>query len=655
VLKFFRKYNKWILGVGGSLLMVVFLIQPVMSMFQADRMGIAVATIEGGEITRRDMQSAEAELNVLRHFGLFLDRDPYERDTNSDPMRWALILKDAQRLGLSASKSEVVLLLRDLGQSDADVEMIASRFGATPAYVHQAVRHWLVVQQYKELLAGQSHLSGLDRARLMRGALRDPQAYLFYEAVSYGTSRLSKPLVEHFLQDQGAQVSGRVVLVQADHYQADVPEPTDAQVQALYEQFKDALPGRGDPYGFGYRIPDRVKIEYLSISMDQARRRVKVTEADALAFYRQNPDRYAATDKGDTAEPRPYEEVRDEVIRDVTDRRAFELVEKMAKAAYGLFYEDTRGMAKEDDYRVVGDVTRLKSMREVADRLEADYGLLPEIHSETASWIDADDLADLPGIGTSTLADNPRVDFRSFVLSARELEPSKENPLLPRRLQVGLAGSPMMGQDRSRYIFRLTDAQPTRQPGSLDEVRDRVTRDTRLLSAYKKLLAESQSWREQAVREGLDAVAVRANTSVVTLPPTSRRVRLPNGMLVTPYLPGIGQSDTFIKAFFNTADRARQSGDVADAPAEALIGTVGVDARLALAVFRVDGYEPLTREGYLAASVDPRIPFAIDTTVLAPARAENPLSLKALKHRLGYDDGRDEDKPAEDDAQGEGA
>ena len=656
MLKFFRKYNKWILGVGGSLLMVIFLIQPVMSMFRADPMQITLATIDGGEIVRSDVITATGELNLLRQFGLFLDRDPDADNSNNDPMRWALILKDAQRLGLSASQREVELLQLELGQSAADIELIASRLNATPGYVRQALRHWLIVQKYKELAAGQSHLSGIERARLIRTGLKDPQSLRFYEAMAYGTSRQSKPLVEHFLQDQGAQVSGRVVLIRAESFLVDTPEPSEADVQALYQRYKDALPGHGEPYGFGYRVPDRVKIEYLSIPMDQARQEVKVSEADALAHYRKYPERFggkAATAQSDAVGAKPYEQVRDDVIKDLTTQRAYELVEKMAKAGYGYFYEDTRGMAKKDDYRVIDDASALTSMREVADRLEGEYGLRPKVRMAEGGWVDAEDLAGLAGIGQSRLADNLRVDFTSFVLSARELNPSKDNPLLPRRLQVGLVGSPLMGIDGSRYLFRLTAAEPSHQPGSLDEVRGKVTRDARRLNAYKKLLDESDAWRTQGVDQGLEAVATRADTTVVPLPPTPRRVPLANGLLAVPSLPAVGQSDEFIEAFFSTANRARQEGDIQDAPADAVTGVVGIDPKLALAVYRVDSYQPLTREAYNADANNPLLPMMIDVTVLAPARAENPLSFKALSRRLNYHDDREDNKPVDESTQPE--
>jgi hypothetical protein len=658
VLKFFRKYNKWILGVGGSLLMIVFLIQPVMSMFQADPLKVSLGSIQGGELTRGDVMAAASDLEVLRRFGLFLDIDPDAMNTNDDPLRFALILKDAQNLGLSASLREVTQLQLQVGQSQADLELIASRMNTTPSYIRQTIRHWLIVQQYKELMAAQTHLAGQNRAMLFRGALRDPQRYRDYEAMAYGTSLLSKPLVEHFLQDQGARVSGQVVVVQADQFLSEAAMPTGDEVRSLYEQFKDALPGRGEPYGFGYRVPDRVKIEYLSISMDEAKRKIKISEADALGHYRQYPERFGGTPASDdqqAVEPKPYNEVRDEVIENLTGQRAFELVEKMAKSAYGYLYEDTRGMAKQDDYRVVDDVSALTSMRRVAERLEMDYGLLPKLYASDGSWVNAEALTGLAGIGQSRLADNTRVDFTSFVLSAKELEPSRDNPLLPRRLQVGLAGSPLIGPDLSRYIFRLTDAQSTHLPESLDAVRDQVTEDALLLNAYKKLAAESQAWLEQAVDGGLEAVAARANTSAVPIPPSPRRVPLANGLLTVPAIPGVGQSEAFVEAFFDTANQAQESGKIADVAAELSTGAVGLESKLALAVYKIDSYKPLTREEYNNYANNPLLPTMIDTTILSPARADNPLSLKSLTYRLNYNSERDSDSDEEvADPQAEG-
>jgi hypothetical protein len=652
VLKFFRKYNKWILGVGGSLLMIIFLIQPVMSMFTANPDSFVLGEFEGGEITRGDHKAAAGDMMVIRPFGLLLDPDGGSE--SDDAMRWALILKDAQRLGLSASLLEVEQLKFESGKSDADMEMMASRVNATPGYIRHAMRNWLIVQSYKELLAAQSHLSGHERASMLRQMMANRQGSGIYQAMAYGTSRLSRPMIDHFLQDQGARVTGRAVLIRADQFLDDTPKPDEAKLQELFDKYKDALPGDGEPYGFGYRVPDRVKLEYLAISMDGARQHVKVTEADALSHYRKYPERFSGVAAAETAvpaQPKPYESVRDQVIEDLTDQLAFEMVEKMAKAAYGLLYEDTRGMAKEDDYRVIENMASLRSLREVAEQMESEYGLLAEVRSSGGdAWVNARDLSSLSGIGQSRLADNLNVDFTSFVLSSRELKPETDNPLLPRRLQVGLAGAPMMDMYGSRYVFRLTAATPTRLPESLDEVREQVGKDAWLLASYDRLQAESDSWLSRVVEGGLEDAASGAETTVVALPPTPRRVPLPNGLLVIPPLPSIGQSDAFIEAFFSTANAARAAGKIAEASAQNVTGIVGIDPQLALVVYRVDEYEPMSREQFQEDGNNPLLPVIIDTTVLAPARYENPLSFKSLSARMKFDAGTEDEEQAEAEA-----
>ena len=512
MLKFFRKYNKYILGIGGSLLMIVFLIQPVMSMFTTNPRDMVQGTFDGGELTRGDLAIANSQLNVLGRFGLVLDRDP-QQDGDQDALRFALILKDAQRLGLSASSYEIDSLMQDIKVSDADLEKIASQINATTAALRGAIRDWLIVQQYKELAAGQSHMPAGQRALLMRSMFEDPQTSLYYEALAYGSTRLSKPLVQHFLQDQGSQVAGQVVMIRANQRLDDAPDATDEQVQKLFEQYKDDLPGTGEPYGFGYRVPDRVKVEYLTVSMDEARQKVRVTEADALAYYRENKQRYTdSAGTGDTAgEPKSYDQVRDQVIQELSEQRAFEMVEEMAKDAYGLLYEDMRGMAKDEDYRLVGDA-ELTPLREVADKLQADFGMLPQVRAMTATWVTADKLVTLPGLGQSFLASElaagRQVTFTQYALSAKELEPASDNPLLLHRLQVGLASTPLISLDGSRHVFRLTAAEPSRVPGSLDEVRERVAQDAKHLNAYKALLEEKSTWQERAVADGLDAVGL---------------------------------------------------------------------------------------------------------------------------------------------------
>ena len=57
-LKFFRKYNKFILAGGGTLLMIAFLIQPFMNQFGPNPANAAIGFIDGQKITRSDVLAA---------------------------------------------------------------------------------------------------------------------------------------------------------------------------------------------------------------------------------------------------------------------------------------------------------------------------------------------------------------------------------------------------------------------------------------------------------------------------------------------------------------------------------------------------------------------------------------------------------------------
>src|SRR5690606_1841290 len=133
------------------------------------------------------------------------------------------------------------------------------------------------------------------------------------------SQRLSEPLIQHFLYDEQATVAGEAVLVDSERYLDQVAPPTEAELEALFAQYRDDLRGQGEPYGFGYRVPSRVKIEYLVVPMDRVRSQVRVSVAEAMAYYDDHAAEFRAEPPATATAPaepqvRPYAEVRDQVI-----------------------------------------------------------------------------------------------------------------------------------------------------------------------------------------------------------------------------------------------------------------------------------------------------------------------------------------------------
>ena len=103
----------------------------------------------------------------------------------------------------------------------------------------------------------------------------------------------SIPRVRRLFADLNEKVDLRLLVLPASEFLSQVAEPTDEQIRGQFETYRDVAPSRGrtaDDYGFGYRLPDRVSVQYLWVQEDIVRR---VTEAEprlAREYYLEHRD-----------------------------------------------------------------------------------------------------------------------------------------------------------------------------------------------------------------------------------------------------------------------------------------------------------------------------------------------------------------------------
>jgi len=111
MLKFLRQYNQWILAVGGTLLLITFLMPTAIQSCaqQSAVSGSTWATYEGGKkVTGADLENAQRELRVVE-----LLANPAFRQLGIDrePAHWWLAAHEAQHGGFvgGAGDGEAVL------------------------------------------------------------------------------------------------------------------------------------------------------------------------------------------------------------------------------------------------------------------------------------------------------------------------------------------------------------------------------------------------------------------------------------------------------------------------------------------------------------------------------------------------------------------
>ena len=618
MLKFFRKYNKQILVVGGVLLMVVFLIQPAMSIFMPTGAGRVVATIDGRDVTAGQRQRAAAEMEMLGRV-----HPIFSYDLGDEPLVWLALQRRAAELGLSASEGEVAQLISTLQVGDAQLDRVTRGMRTTREAVYATLRKYLAAARYRQLAAGAVEAHPIDRLAMLFQAIQLAQrvrqiqqqlppwqAFQLTQrvqqafAMAEGRQRLSRPALDHAVRDTAARVGGRLVTVDArDRVDEDHP-PSDNELASLFEQYKDDYPGEGEPYGFGYRIPDRVRVEWLQFTRADVAATITVDEAEAVAYYRENEDRFpveppAEGEDGETTDPPepvgpyPSRDVRQRVIEALRNERATEKLERMAAAARNLMRQPLRPLEEDNGYKVIPAGFETPDLADVAEQIHENYGVRPMVRRARESWTSLRSIDALGGLaGTAMVDRDPPVTFREYVASARELDPAPDNPLAPLRLQVHAPSEPMRDfANRNWFVFRLTDAEAGHVPESLDAVRNAVVRDARLLRAYRGLTDALSGFTMTARADGLDALAESTAATVRDVPPRSRlAARRGDDQLVN--------NPNLLAAMFELAADVGGRADLADLTRAEKVTSVELPGRLAVGVFELTEYRPVTRQNF---------------------------------------------------------
>jgi hypothetical protein len=706
LLKFFRKYNKIILVVGVVVLMASFGIGPAIQNLAPTGGNRSLGTLaDGSELTVADQQRAAVELEILgRHIagGLGLPPrmnpvlqmmgrvglNPETGNQEEQALAWLLLLRDADRLGLSASASEVEQALQLLGIGQRQMSQIMDTYTVQRDFVRRVVANWLIAEQYEALITGEAHhmmnlevgsvnsaSPGIRRLQLIgsigeaEGFQQQMQQMQQIQGYLAGGPRISDVIVRHYLQSQQARVGGRLVKVDAASLREQVDEPTDARLQELFDKHRDDLPGEGEPYGLGYRYPDRVKLQYLHIPLEAVRDSIPVTaegerdsgsyaieSADAYQYYKNNQDEFtveeADTSSDDQAadgadeeqasdEPtvQDYAEVHDQIIEQLKDQRARQKAAEMAQVAASLLEAPLRSLPDGQlGYKDIPADFEPPSLEDVASQLEERFNLRPSVE-RIDQWTPTEALSELPQIGGASVMDQ-QGQFTQYVESARELiDPPSDNPLAPLRLQVGAPSEPLE-TETARFVFRLTAAEPSHRPESLDAVRDQVAADARAIAAYQQLQSQKDQLLQQAGEEGLDAVASARNASVESFDPTTRRARVGRQQQdQVPALPAVGRSEAFIDAIFDLGrDLQQREADFDELSPAERTGAVELPRQWSVTLVEVTDYQPPNRQAFenmlSSPMLKPQLGMWLQQQV--EASSPNPLSFSALADRLGF-------------------
>jgi hypothetical protein len=130
------------------------------------------------------------------------------------------------------------------------------------------------------------------------------------------------------------RVDAEFVKIEAKPLIDEDAEIAEAQVQQQFVEYKMSAPGTpsaDNPYGFGYKLPKRVQLEYMVVLMDDVNKQVESPTAEALEeYYSSNITKYQVTEPSDPDDPesekifrtRSFAEVEAEIRRTLKAEKA---------------------------------------------------------------------------------------------------------------------------------------------------------------------------------------------------------------------------------------------------------------------------------------------------------------------------------------------
>lgn len=524
--RFFDKHGKKALAVFGTFLMVAFLL-PASGLNCNQSMGQAGA-INGKPIHPYDVEVARNRLRALRTlivtdpatgapdrafnriFGFgnpVLGERLYDQISSND-MAWLLLATEAANNFTIASEAEI----DEFFSEQAAPQVITQE---RPTLVMQPLTNPPAVESMKQNV----RIGLAIRDQFLRSMLK---------------IKISTPRVNQALAERGQQIQARLAIFEAATYLATVPAPSDEQLKAQFDAFAAIVPGTvsdTNPFGFGYRVPDKVRLQYIAVPQKQVVDAVVKSksefawEEEARVYFSKNWEKFvkkpetSATQPATQPDTKPVKPSFESVSQQVYDAIREPLIEQKRRAVINVVFD-----LLNDDYNrnVNTSPTTQPSLDATVRGVKIDsYDYLLKIRDEvqrrqnvTVDVVNESNLQSLrelmfqPGIGMS-LVEEPGPRDRSNPLAAYlfgSLTPLVTTP------EVGVAPLGLLQPTRplwtpeKTYVARVVQAVPSHPPAKMDEVKEQLVKDVKRKLAFAKTVEAADAAIEKAKLSGLSSL-----------------------------------------------------------------------------------------------------------------------------------------------------
>lgn len=617
MLKFLRKYNKIILVVGGVILMIAFLVPQALQQAGGSPQKRTVASTSRGPISVSNLEDAARELQVVESIlGGYplVTGDPEDGGANR-ALHWLLLTREAEAQGFVGGPSSWSAAI-DMHSVMMGQQMLIQQLqqGASQDQI-RSIPEWAgeLREMFLANRAGIAERVGSidavdDALAKFLGVQRMILAYR-------GAVRISDKAMRVLAEDRLNFADIDYAVLRAADVAGEVPDPTEEQLRAHFEAYRDVDPV-DDEQRIGYRQRPRVQLEWLTIDRERVRQAVRVDPIEARKRWQTSRERF----------PGEFAEERGAIERELTNEAVNDAMRLADQVVRGRALQDTRSLREDGRYKVVPEDWRstMSGIDAIAEDVEKALGerLGEGVDVEVSrrqQWIAVNDLFSLPRIGPGFVRTGAQstVPFQQLIASSLELA----GPELATGPQVGLIDGPVLDRAGNQHYFRMTEAQPAGPAQSLDEVRDEVITNVKRLAAFELLESRAAQIEAQLVEQGLRATAEDLGIDLSIARGRVSRERATAGQ--------VASDEAVREQIARAAQELDPRRPVAEQAPELRYHAVPSERALAMVIAEIVGLDPLTQSEFDQA-------VRADSLRVPPPEGVDPFSYGALLERTGY-------------------
>jgi hypothetical protein len=508
-IKWLRKNNRKVMAVVVVFIMISFVLGAALNRLAGNLGGRSPEDAvwlfdEKGQISSNMQSQAEAELSVLLNIGMgesLLKRDPQSGQIGQRNFGMILLY---QLLFPQPAKNEnlnrVAKMAARQGQLPVSEEQIDKFFIETS---ENASVNWILLKSEAKkngitLLAEQAEgmfvqanmdqrigtmakNMGLAKQAIYQAVadLMSVQMMLSFMTTGDNVTALQ---IQNMLSLQQDTFDAEFIKIPAKMFTSEIAKPTEDEIVKQFATYKDTFAGQlssENPFGFGYKQPDKVKLEYVLVNIEDIEKQIpEATDEEAEQFYTLNLKDLKTQVRSDPADPNSpmvektieYAKVAALIKRQIRqtkiDSKAQDIINSIKDTADASFADIDISKAGFEEVKAAAE-----DYAKIAEAASIKYNV--PIKTGVTSLVSADELVSGSVLGNMGIADSKKtaVSLVALLFSIDQLSDRQMFDVTKPRMyeSIGMLKDPY---GKSVGLVRILEAQKSYVVDSIDAVID---------------------------------------------------------------------------------------------------------------------------------------------------------------------------------------